>query len=263
MKCLEAACFFLCLCCCVICGVNLGKCGEITGRVTNLKGEPRAGIELSYEVNGRNIKSNKRYSIKPMDNTKTNNGDRDPNMSGSFRLVIPEDQFEPGTQEVFVTVISPGLQPVELNYFLGTAYHDVTIVMREAKYELKTLEVPQIALTGSRGTFHLAGTDGTALYTDHYSGELRLVPLTYTKNDEHFWYYSETGETDRHWAFATKPINRYLFRKRRWTTCDGYRVWFYDGEKWMIYDTANRIIPSNANSKGTVQLTERIEVFTP
>src|SRR5690606_31909487 len=94
---------------------------------------------LTYQVQGRQVNSNERYQVQGPVDTSTND-------QGQFRLPWA-DNYLPGTLEVFVQITSPGLQPVELQYLLGTTTHQVALVMRSSAF--RQLLAARIGLYGA------------------------------------------------------------------------------------------------------------------
>lgn len=225
--------------------------GRVSGTITKLEGQPRAGLPFTYQVFGRQLNSNNRYIIKNRTTTSTTQSTRE-DAGGRFSIGIPASEFRPGTKEVFVLLESDGKQPVELSYLLGTAQHEVAIVMRDLFY--KVLELPMVALRAPNGSFHLAGLTGTALFRDPATRKLRLQALSYQRQDENFTYYDDDGIQKTHWAYSIHPHTRYVCRGSCWWRCERFRIWIFDdqNDRWLVFGSATRFLPADVSARGTV-----------
>jgi hypothetical protein len=223
--------------------------GEVSGKIVKLLGDPRKGVEITYEIFGRNPNTNVPYSIKSPAKFKTNDGVADATKAGDFKIVIDATKLRKDSHEAFIRLSNPDLETVQIPYILGTEVHNVDIVMKQAGYKAREA-LPRLVYRRGNESFHLVGEVGTGVYW--LDCELLLTELRYFGNDDNYLYYRDLEDPTRRWAFAKNNIcicvKRGLFRK---AYVPKYLVWVYrdDGKhlSWKRFGYFDRIVPENSD----------------
>lgn len=210
--------------------------GVIEGRITNLFGKPRPGIQVTYRVTARDPDSGVESQIQPDRSFTTSH---EVGKEGTFIAPIDDDKYPDNRMEVYIRLTAPRLKTVTLESLLGTSNHRFDIVMMDAiQVYQRTDQTEAVAYFGSKSSAHVFDKNASIFYPASNGPKIRM--LRYFGADHKYVVYSESGR-DRLWAFAHNP------------SCSadgifGHEVWYFDrqagGGVWHLYDWAIRVVNS-------------------